>query len=210
MTIAPFHPLHKSAGERMPSLLPSNVSTELLKISTEIADEAALNAASVDRVGGFPASDFDRLVDAGLLRAPLRSDLGGIGLGFESNRMGLLLQILKQIGRGNLSLGRVFEGHVNALQLIQTFAKEEQIRAFAKDAHSRKAFGVWNAEAKDGVKLYPIGEERYRMEGSKTFCSGCGYVERPFVTDSLPAIACWSDERLGHLVSNQDYADSVE
>ena len=45
---------------------------------------------------------------------------------------------------------------------------------------------MWNAEATDGVKLQPIGQDRYRLEGSKTFCSGCGYVERPFVNGALP------------------------
>lgn len=190
MTVASTRPkqrLHVSDRPLSQTAKPSvNSSTDLLKTATDIADEAALNAASVDRIGGFPAADFSQLAEVGLLIAPLRSDLGGMGLGFESNQIGLLLQILKQIGRGNLSLGRVFEGHVNGLQLIQTFGTDEQIRAFAADARQGKAFGIWNAESADGVKLHPIEGRRYRMEGSKTFCSGCGYVERPFVNGALP------------------------
>ncbi len=192
MTVASLHFRQQPSSDRPPSFFDIQTnssedlaSIDLLKIATEIADQAAANAPSVDRIGGFPASDFDRLADAGLLIAPLRADLGGVGLGFESSQMSLTLQILKQIGRGNLSLGRVFEGHVNGLQLIQTFGTEEQIRRFAADAHERKSFGVWNAEATDGVKLHPIEGDRYRIEGSKTFCSGCGYVERPFVSGAL-------------------------
>ena len=192
MTVASTRSRQQSSSDRTIScetLMSASkhlLSTDLLKVATEIANQAAVNAPSVDRIGGFPASDFARLADAGLLVAPLRADLGGVGLGFQSDQMGLTLQILKQIGRGNLSLGRVFEGHVNGLQLVQTFGTEQQIRKLAADAHERKAFGVWNAEAADGVTLLPIGGNRYRIEGSKTFCSGCGYVERPFVSGTLP------------------------
>lgn len=98
-----------------------------------------------------------------------------------------MLMLLKQLGRGNLAVGRVYEGHVNALQLIHTFGTPEQIKAYAADARDRhKIFGVWNAEAEDGVKIIPIGGGQYRLEGSKTFASGSGYVERPFVNGVLP------------------------
>lgn len=96
------------------------------------------------------------------------------------------LMLLKHIGRGNLAVGRVYEGHVNGLQLIQTLGSDKQIEAYAKDAREGKIFGVWNAEADDGVKVIPVGNSRYRLQGCKTFCSGAGYVERPFVNGELP------------------------
>ena len=94
--------------------------------------------------------------------------------------------LLKEIGRGNLVIGRIYEGHVNALQLIQTFGTSEQIKAYATDAKQHKIFGVWNAEAEDGVNIIPLDNGKYRLEGSKTFCTGCGYIERPFVSGKLP------------------------
>ena len=119
-----------------------------------------------------------------MLTAPLSRDLGGLGLGFERHTEELLM-LLKEIGRGNLVIGRIYEGHVNALQLIQTFGTSEQIEAYATDARHDKIFGVWNAEAEDGVNIIPHGD-KYHLEGSKTFCTGCGYVERPFVNGKLP------------------------
>ena len=159
---------------------------DLLSIAVDIANDAASRAAVVDCFGGFPEQAFKQLKEADFISAPLHSDLGGEGLGFQSAQIGLTLQILTQVGRGNLSLGRVYEGHVNALQLVQTFGSTEQVRRFADDARTGKIFGIWNAEAEDGVKLLPIGQGRYRIEGAKTFCSGCGYVERPFVNGTLP------------------------
>ena len=109
-----------------------------------------------------------------------------MGLGFETGHTKELLMLLKAIGRGNLVVGRIYEGHVNALQLIQTFGTPKQIEAYAADARENKIFGVWNAEAEDGVKIVPLDNGKYRLEGSKTFCTGCGYVDRPFVNGKLP------------------------
>jgi alkylation response protein AidB-like acyl-CoA dehydrogenase len=159
---------------------------ELLNRSRQIADDAMDNAGSIDRVGAFPCREFEQIAQAGLLSAPLDRQLGGLGLGIEASMTGVVLQILQQLGRGNLAVSRIFEGHVNALQLIQTFGTSEQIAAYARDAHQNKIFGVWNAEASDGVKIIPLGGDRYRLVGCKTFASGSGYVDRPFVGGTLP------------------------
>ena len=140
----------------------------------------------MDKQGVFPVEEFQLIAAAGLLVAPLSRRLGGLGLGFETGHTKELLMLLKEIGRANLVVGRIYEGHVNALQLIQTFGTPEQIEAYAADAGNNKIFGVWNAEAQDGVKIIPLDNGKYRLEGSKTFCTGCGYVERPFVNGKLP------------------------
>ena len=155
--------------------------------ATEIADFCAANAAAVDYNGAFPVKEFELIAQAGLLAAPLQPELGGVGLGLDASAPGETLLLLKQIGCGNLAVGRVYEGHVNALQLIQTFGNKEQIERLAVDARDRhKVFGVWNAEAADGVKITPLSNGKYRLMGAKTFASGAGYVERPFVNGELP------------------------
>lgn len=154
-----------------------------------IAEYAEANAKAIERAGVFPEEEFAQIASARLLAVPLSRSLGGLGLGFETGQGHTedLLMLLKEMGRGNLAVGRIYEGHVNALQLIQTFATSEQIETYAADARERhKIFGVWNAEASDGVKMIPLADGKYRLEGSKTFCSGCGYVDRPFVNGTLP------------------------
>lgn len=161
--------------------------TQALASAADIATYSTANAPNIDINGAFPQSEFELIAQAGLLAAPLQIDLGGLGLGFDASVTYQTLMILKQIGRGNLAVGRIYEGHVNALQLIQTFGTKEQIQQLASDARDRqKIFGVWNAEAEDGVKIIPISGGQYRLEGAKTFASGSGYVERPFVNGALP------------------------
>ena len=161
--------------------------TECLACGDEIADYCAANASAIDHNGAFPIQEFGRLAQAGLLTAPLMPEWGGLGLGIDASLTHEMLLLLKKIGWGNLAVGRIFEGHVNALQLIQTFGTRSQIERYARDARElHKIFGVWNAEANDGVKIIPLANERYQLQGSKTFCSGTGYVERPFVNGALP------------------------
>jgi alkylation response protein AidB-like acyl-CoA dehydrogenase len=160
---------------------------QLLKQTTDIIDFCSANAAAIDRSGCFPVQEFELIAQAGLLTAPLDHAFGGLGLGIKANSVHELLTILKKIGRANLAVGRIYEGHVNALQLLQTFGTAAQIATYAQDVCDRhKIFGVWNAEETDGVKLVPLGHSQYRLEGCKTFATGCGYVERPFVNGALP------------------------
>jgi alkylation response protein AidB-like acyl-CoA dehydrogenase len=122
-----------------------------------------------------------------LLAVPVPRALGGLGLGTEPGATVNLLALLAEIGRGNLSLGRIYEGHVNALQLIATAGTRSQLSTAARDARDgRLLFGVWNTEAADGVRLDPLGAGRYRLSGAKTFASGAGVVGRAIVTGRLP------------------------
>ncbi len=170
----------------LPDRATADLTADLLMRVARLADYCALNAAAVDKTGAFPAQEFEMIQDLGLLAAPLRRELGGIGLGIDSASIYELLLLLKHLGRGNLAVGRIYEGHVNALQLVQTFGTSEQVEAYAEDARDRHLlFGVWSAEGADGVKVF-LTEQGCRLQGAKTFCSGSGYVKRPFVGGALP------------------------
>jgi alkylation response protein AidB-like acyl-CoA dehydrogenase len=160
--------------------------SSVLVHGAEIANFCTANAAEIDYNGAFPVKEFALIAKAGLLAAPLQEELGGLGLGVDAAITDELLTLLKQLGRGNLAVGRIYEGHVNALQLVQTFGTREQIERYASDARDRhKIFGVWNAEAEDGVSIQSRTTGYYKLTGSKTFCSGSGFVDRPFVNGPL-------------------------
>lgn len=163
---------------------------EFRRLSAQLDGISALcasEAARADEDEGFPAETFQMLAEKGFYALPLSEKFGGGGLGVESGTTLPLLMTLKKIGTLNLAVGRVFEGHVNALQLVEIFGSPEQIERFAADARDeRKLFGVWNTEGADGVKIFPDDNGCFRLEGSKTFASGTGFVERPFVNCAFP------------------------
>lgn len=143
-----------------------------------IADQAAVTDAD----GDFPADAFRWLAAAGLLSVTLP----GHDLDQTRANTAPLLQLLKRIGAANLAVGRVYEGHVNALQLIRLYAKpEQQQRWFANATDHLRLFSVWNTQADNGIRIHALDDGRYRLEGAKTFCSGAGWVSRPLITGEL-------------------------
>ncbi len=153
----------------------------------QIAAEALKEAAQTDGVDKFPAETFVKIADTGLLSVPLPERFGGGGLGLENGKNLEMLHLLKHFGYGNLVVGRVYEGHFNALLLLKLFASDEQIKKYAAEIITEnKIFGVWNTEAGDGVKIEPLGSGKYRLAGSKIFATGVDFVERPIVNGALP------------------------
>ncbi len=145
------------------------------------------NAAAIDFEGAFPEEEFRRIAAAGLLSAPVGVEFGGAGYGVTPGSGWGLLHLLRRLGYGNLTVGRLYEGHANALQLIQTFGSSEQVARYSREVVEKQlTFGVWNTEMADGVTIAPTTPGRYRLHGSKTFASGAGWIQRPLVTGALP------------------------
>lgn len=160
-----------------------NSLSPMLKLAERMIPEILAEAAQTDSTESFPAAAFEKFKANGLLKAVLPQKFGGAGLGIENDSTLELLTLLKTFGYGNLVVGRIYEGHFNAVQLIREYASDAQIeRFFTEAARENHLFGVWNTEAAGGVKILPLGNGRFRLEGAKTFASGIDYVNRPIIT----------------------------
>lgn len=166
----------------------TNSIQDVLTRAKQLAGDSMKEAAATDSTDKFPVETFRKIAAAKLLSAPLPRELGGIGLGLEAGTTLEMLQLLKHFGRGNLVVGRVYEGHYNALLLLKLFGTKEQFQKYAKEiVEDNKIFGVWNTEAGDGVKFEPlVGSGKYCLQGAKTFATGVDFVSRPFVNGALP------------------------
>jgi alkylation response protein AidB-like acyl-CoA dehydrogenase len=102
-------------------------------------------------------------------------------MGTEGSGAAALLALLRLIGGANLSLGRIFEGHVNALQLVARYGHAEQVRQVAADAAEGHLFAVWVTEAADPVSLTGA-PPRLQLRGSKHFCSAAALATRALIT----------------------------
>jgi alkylation response protein AidB-like acyl-CoA dehydrogenase len=142
----------------------------------EVGEKAFARAGAYDEDGAFPGADVNALHESGLLTGVLPVRCGGAGLS------GLCLsEVLQSIGSGSLPLGRLFEGHVNALELVLRYGDQEQVDLIAEEARAGKLFGVWNTDDANGLRLiHRYG--RSWLEGRKVLASGAGHIERPLVT----------------------------
>ncbi len=165
-----------------------NSPAEAVAVARALAPRLTALAPDSDYEGGFPTDAFALLAEAGLLTVALRPAHGGLGLGLVPGTSAALHHVLAAIGHGALAVGRVYEGHVNALHLVQTYGTPAQIEGAATGVRERALlFGVWNTEAAGGVQVAPA-DGGFRLSGAKTFTSGAGHVARALVTGALSKV----------------------
>jgi alkylation response protein AidB-like acyl-CoA dehydrogenase len=95
-------------------------------------------------------------------------------------------RLLQAAGMRDLAWGRLYEGHVNALQLIGRLGSLAQRAGASRDLDDRQLYGVWNTEANDGVRIVTSDADGIVLAGRKTFASGAGRVTRALITAQWP------------------------
>jgi len=188
---APVLPYAPTQPDSSPPLRLLSCPAQAEAAAARLAPRLFAQAAETDVVGAFPTLEFDWLRAAGLLAANLPAALGGADLHQPAATLPLL-RVLQHVGRGNLAVGRIYEGHLNALLLILQLGTAAQVARYAADARAGRLFGVWNTEIPvDGVRLEALPNGRYRLHGAKTFASGAGHLARPLITGALPGGQGW-------------------
>jgi alkylation response protein AidB-like acyl-CoA dehydrogenase len=140
----------------------------------------AVEANQHDCNGADPAALVRPLVEAGVFRDVLPEPFGA-GLATEASKVAGLHDLLRRVGGANLSAGRLFEGHVNAVKLVFAFGDERQRAEVRDGVLAGDLMGVWNAEAPPGVRLESKAG-RLVLQGSKIYASGVGLLRRPLIT----------------------------
>ena len=144
--------------------------------AAEAVGRLAFENVDLDCDGAFPKAEIVALHRARLLTASLPVELGGVQpSGVE------LAVLLRRVGSGSLPLGRLYEGHVNALALVVRYGDATQAERAASEAGDGQLFGVWNTDDPQGLKLLHDGRNR-RLVGRKILCSGAGFIQRPLIT----------------------------
>lgn len=160
------------------------VNSVLMNIETNtfLYDRIAAINFSDSNTGGFPEQEFNLIREEDLLSVVLPDE----PLSFDTANTAELLTLLKSLGKASLPVGRIFEGHINALHLIHLFGTEEQQLFYYNSVKmSRKLSGVWNSQGRDGIKIHDKGDGSYILEGGKIFCSGAGHIDFPLITGEL-------------------------
>jgi alkylation response protein AidB-like acyl-CoA dehydrogenase len=153
---------------------------EFLRLVAQIVPEMRACAEILDREPHFPEADFSRLRAIGALAAVLPQKQGGLGLGVDPDSALSLFELLRILGSGNLAVGRIFEGHVNALKLILLYGDEAQKKSAVGDVRNGHLFAIWIADGSDPVRL--VDGPTPKLVGRKTFCSAAGYASRALIT----------------------------
>jgi len=173
---------------------PSRIATPLPDVRT-LQDTLDPLAAEDDRTDSAPVEGLKFLVSCGATKAVLPQSQGGSEFGWSTHSSWQLDAWLRALGGTHLSLARLYEGHVNAFQLIWTYGDASQRDALCDYVAAGGLLGVWNAPHADGpLKLSNSDDGRLLLDGKKAYASGAGLINRPLLTaqhDTLGYMMVW-------------------
>ncbi len=139
-------------------------------------ERAAALAEEHDRRadGAFPEAAWAVLEAAGVAAATL----DGLPAGQE-------LALVRAVARADVSLGRLLDGHLNAVQRLAVQVDPALAEAeLAGVRAGRLRLGVWGADPAPGEGApaeLDVDGPGARLSGGKVFCSGAGGLQRAFV-----------------------------
>lgn len=142
----------------------------------DVLDTVSAGAAERDEHMAWPKDAFDALCTAGILSAKLpRAEQWSL---------------IRMVARADASVGRILDGHFNAVERIELHAPEplrtHELQAIAA---GERLLGVWGADPipAEGEPAHVVGSGgRAVLRGVKVYCSGAGGLDRALVVARSP------------------------
>lgn len=148
------------------------------------AATVAQRATETDGNADISLGIWEDFHSSGLGLSPLPSELGGAGLCLPSQGE-RLSEILRALGAADLSIARLYEGHLNAVGLVCRYGSQQRVETFAADVRAGALSGVWGADDAEGLTIVSTASGNI-LKGRKILASGAGFVTRPLVTAKGP------------------------
>ena len=142
-------------------------------------DAIAETAEQLDAEPRFPLAEMRLLARAGMLDFTTP--------GADGSRPSLIdeWRLLREVAAASGSVGRILDGHLNAVERISVAAPPEaRARELGAVRGGDRILGVWGADPGpgEGEPATVSGEDdALRLDGAKTFCSGAGGVDAALV-----------------------------
>jgi len=146
-------------------------------VSARTLAAIAASAPALDAQPAFPHAAFEALAADGALALTVRAE--------ETVSRAREWAAVRAVARADGSVGRLFEGHLNAVERVAVAAPEPLRSAeLAAVREGSLRLGVWGADPAQGegqpARLV-TGASGLTLEGEKVFCSGAGGLDRALV-----------------------------
>ena len=162
----------------------------------------AAGAAHRDAAPAFPEGPFRDLASTGVLGMTVPETAGNRGVSFGEE-----WRVLRAVAAADGSVGRILDGHFNAVERVGVLAPEPLRSAeLGAVAAGELRLGVWGANPITGEgEPARLSDDGSRVSGVKTFCSGSTGLDRAVVLVRRP------DETPGPpLVAYVDLSEGIE
>ncbi len=133
-----------------------------------------------DEEAVFPKQNFEDLKEAQFMALMADVQLGGHGISHQSGSINDQWQVTKEFAKADMAFARCWEGHSNAVLIINQIAKEEQkSRWFKGIVENGDIWTAWSGEpqvkkpgqkARFGTQIQEL-DDGYIVSGTKIFCT---------------------------------------
>jgi alkylation response protein AidB-like acyl-CoA dehydrogenase len=149
-------------------LLNATPTTDYLSLSKILAQEFAETALERDRQGGTPQKERDRIRQSGLLNLVIPKAYGGSGENWIT-----AMQISREFAKVDSSIAHVYSYHNLGVAVPHIFGSPEQKAHYYSQTVRNDWFwcNALNPLDKRTI-LTPSGPHQFRLNGTKSFCSG--------------------------------------
>ena len=152
----------------------------LAELTKLVQDEFASRANQYDTLYSFPKENFQSLFQCGFIAPTISEEFGGMGLGNNRGNIRTLWAMTTEIAKADMSTARCWEGHNNALMLLDnlgTYSQKE--KWFSGVVERGEIWSVWSGEP---LLKIPGQKQKfettvtktakgYLINGAKVFCS---------------------------------------
>jgi alkylation response protein AidB-like acyl-CoA dehydrogenase len=154
-------------------------------------------AAENDALGRFPHANFDDLAQEGLMASAVPRIFGGGGLSMANNDPLPQWLITAAVASGDLSTARVYEAHVNSIDMIAALGSDQLQRDIFPDVVAGKVqLSAWLSEPsvveiQDGAQRFAGGTSArpadggWYVSGTKTYASGAGRATHAMIAATV-------------------------
>ncbi|MCM6772613.1 SfnB family sulfur acquisition oxidoreductase [Nocardia sp. CDC159] len=148
------------------------------EVAARLASEFAVDAAERDRLRRLPFDEVDRLAASGLLAVTVPAGYGGADLAASE-----VAEIVRILATADPNIAQIPHSHFVYLNLLRLAGSEGQRRRYLPqvldgariaNAQSERG-GATVAEVRTTLK--PLGQRRFRIDGSKFYCTGSLFAD---------------------------------
>ena len=147
-------------------LFPADFGTHTAAVE-QLARQLAATAVERDRAGGSPVAERQRVRDIGLLALSIPEKFGGLGAGWP-----LIYRIVRHLAAVDSSLAHLFAfQHLQIATILLFGSDAQQQQWLSRSVEANWFWGNATNGRDNGLRLSRDGD-RFRLDGSKSFCSG--------------------------------------
>ncbi|MGP1387254.1 MAG: acyl-CoA dehydrogenase family protein [Thainema sp.] len=147
-----------------------------LEVAREVATAIATQATQYDIEAGLPTEEIAILKKSGLLLLPIPREYGGAGATWPQ-----LYRVVRIIAGASGSIGQIYSNHIGLVNATVALGHPGQAEQVYRETAQHNWLWANALNARDGRLKIEATSEGFRVNGVKSFGTGCAVSDRNLI-----------------------------